>query len=78
MDDDSLCLEYLILPEQFRGEVCKGLRPDFVAQVLKDAGCLKHERDRLTSSARLPGVGKSKVFHILPSIFSVDVEGLEA
>ena len=78
MDDESLSLEYLVLPEQFRTEMCKGLRPDFVAQVLKDAGCLKHERDRLTNSARLPGIGKTKVFHILPSIFSVDVEALES
>lgn len=77
MDDDSPSLEYLVLPEQFRGEVCKGLRPDFVAQVLKDAGCLKHERERLTVSHRLPGIGKGKVFHILPTIFSVDVEAME-
>lgn len=78
MDDDSLSLEYLVLPEQFRGEVCKGLRPDFVAQVLKDAGCLNHEKGRLTRNHRLPGMGSTKVFHILPTIFSVDVEGLEA
>lgn len=77
-DDEGLSLEYLVLPEQFRTEMCKGLRPDFVAQVLKDAGCLKHERDRLTNSARLPGIGKTKIFHILPSIFSVDVEALES
>lgn len=78
MDDESLTLEYLVLPEQFRTEICKGLKPEFVAQVLKDAGCLKHERDRLTNSARLPGMGKTKVFHILPAIFSVDVENLES
>ena len=78
MDDDSLSLEYLVLPEQFRAEVCKGLRPDFVAQVLKDAGCLNHEKGRLTRNHRLPGMGSTKVFHILPAIFSVDVEGMEA
>lgn len=77
LDDDTLSLEYLVFPEQFRAEVCKGLRADFVAQVLKDAGCLKHERERLTVSHRLPGIGKGKVFHILPTIFSVDVEAME-
>lgn len=66
---EGFLVEYLILPEAFRSEVCKGLDPQFVARVLSEAGCLKCERDRLTIKHRLPGIGKAPVFHVLPTIF---------
>jgi putative DNA primase/helicase len=71
---DAALVEYLIFPEQFKTEVCKGLDHAFVARVLKEAGCLKHERDRLTMKHRIKGIGLAPVFHILPSVFS-DVVG---
>lgn len=65
---DHGLFEYFVFPEAFKNEVCKGLNPDFVARVLKEAGHLKHDRDRYTCKPRLPGIGLSRVFHILPSI----------
>jgi putative DNA primase/helicase len=68
--DDAL-IEYLVFPEAFKRDVCKGLDARFVAGVLREAGHLKHEPGRETVRHRLPGTGriKSPVFHILPTIF---------
>ncbi|MEX8518260.1 MAG: DUF927 domain-containing protein [Leptothrix sp. (in: b-proteobacteria)] len=67
---DAGLIEYLVMPEAFKHEVCKGLDAHFVAKVLKEAGCLKHESGRDTIRQRLPGIGKAPVFHILPSVFA--------
>jgi putative DNA primase/helicase len=66
---DTALVEYMIFPEAFKNEVCKGLDAHFVARVLKDQGMLKHERDRLTFKHRVPGIGNTPVFHILPAVF---------
>jgi putative DNA primase/helicase len=62
-------VEYLIFPEAWRTEVCKGFDADAVAKVMRTRGYIKHEPDRLTIKHRLPGMGKTTVFHVLPSIF---------
>jgi putative DNA primase/helicase len=67
---DEALIEYLIFPEAFKAEVCKGLDAGFVARVLKEEGHLRHDRDRLTAKHRIKGVGLSSVFHLLPSIMS--------
>ncbi|HMW21964.1 MAG TPA: DUF927 domain-containing protein [Burkholderiaceae bacterium] len=72
---DAHLVEYMILPEAFRNEVCKGLDAPFVAKVLKDAGHLKTDRDRLTHKLRAPGMGNTPLFHVLPSVF--DAAGAE-
>lgn len=66
--------EFLVFPEAFKREVCKGFDPDAVATLLRDRGHLKHQKDRLTDRQRLPGHGKDKVpvYRILPSIFIDD------
>lgn len=63
-------VEYLILPEAFRREVCKGFDSHAVARMLKNRGHLRHESDRLTNQQRLPGIGKAPCFHIKASIMS--------
>ena len=62
-------VEYLIFPEAFRNEVCKGLDSRAVAELLRKRGHLKHEKDRLTIKHRLPGMDKVPVYHLKPSIF---------
>ena len=63
-------VEYLIFPEQFKREVCKGEDFDAVAKVLRDRGHLKHESGRYTSRQRLPGFDdKMPVYLVKPSIF---------
>lgn len=65
-------VEYLVLQEAFRGKVCRGFDPRAVAELLRQRGHLKHEKDRLMIKHRLPGFGKEKtpVYHIKSSIFS--------
>ena len=67
-------IEYMILPETFRREVCKGVDAKAVAELLRRRGHLIHEKDRLTNKQRLPGMGKSPVpvYHVRPSIFGDD------
>ncbi len=64
--------EYLILPEAFKRDLCKGFDPEMVARVLKRNGHLQHEADRLTRPERIPGLGRIRVYRINPSILSAD------
>ena len=71
----SAQVEYLVLPEAFRRDVCRGFDPHAVAEVLRKRGHLVHEKDRLTNKQRLPGMSGPKktpvpCYHIKPSIFS--------
>jgi putative DNA primase/helicase len=72
VEQRAALVEYMILPEAFRREVCKGFDPNAVADVLRKRGHLLHQRDRLTAKQRLPGMGKDPVpcYHIKPSIFA--------
>jgi putative DNA primase/helicase len=69
-DGYSAQVEFLILPEVFRGEVCVGFDAEAVARLLRDRGHLAHEADRLTIKHRLPGIGKAACYHIKPGIFA--------
>jgi len=68
-------VEYMILPEAFRRDVCKGFDPAAVAEALRNRGHLIHQKDRLTSKQRLPGLGKDPVpcYHVKPSIFNDEI-----
>ena len=61
--------EYMVLPEAFKRDVCKGFEAASVAALLRSRGHLIHERDRLTVKHRLPGIGKAPVYHIKTSVF---------
>lgn len=63
--------EYLIFPEVWRGEVCKGHDPAVVARILAKRGALHATDDgRLARSLTLPGEGKRRVYHVLPTIWA--------
>lgn len=62
-------VEFMVLPEAFRRDVCKGFDPAALAALLRRRGHLIHEADRLTVKQRLPGMGKAACYHIKPSIF---------
>ncbi len=65
--------EYLILPEAFRREVCKGFDPKAAIRVLRDAGWLVPGGDgRPTRSERVSGYGTVRVFLLRPSFLSGD------
>lgn len=55
--------EYLVLPEVFKNEVCKGLNAKAVTKALTDAGWLKPgEGGRLAKKERLPGMGPTRCY----------------
>ncbi len=67
-------IEYMILPEQFRTEICKGHDYKAVTKLLRDRGCLLSERNKLTNKYRVPGAGKPvPVFHLTAKILEIEL-----
>lgn len=63
--------EYLIFPQVWSGEVCKGFDPAVVARLLIRRGALKSGDDgRPARSLTLPGEGKRRVYNITPHVWS--------
>jgi len=69
---EGVSVEYFILPEVFRAEVCQGFDADAVCRVLAEHQCLVSESGRHTVSARLPGLGNARCYRIPPAIFALD------
>lgn len=68
---EHLETEFFIFPEVWKNEVCKGHDASAVAYLLSKRGALKPADDaRMARSLSLPGEGKRRVYHILPSIWS--------
>jgi uncharacterized protein (DUF927 family) len=63
--------EYLIFPQVWTGEVCKGFEPAAAARLLMKRGALKPADDgRPARSLTLPGEGKRRVYNVLPAIWA--------
>ncbi|URI11434.1 hypothetical protein MW290_21050 [Aquincola tertiaricarbonis] len=65
-------VEYMVLPEAFKREMCKGFDHNAVAAILRAAGHLRTDGQRFTNRVRLPGMGKVAVYHFKPSIFTTE------
>ena len=62
---------FLILPGVWRGEVCAGLDPQHVANVLLRRGFLERgEGGRPTTKPRIPGIGPTRVYAVRASILA--------
>ncbi|HJS85712.1 MAG TPA: DUF927 domain-containing protein [Acetobacteraceae bacterium] len=71
--DDGDRWEYLILPETWKAEVCKGLDPKRAAQVLAARGLLAVEgKGHLTVKRRLPDLGQPRVYAVQGAILAGD------
>ena len=67
-------VEYFVLAEVFRSEICQGFDPQAVARVLLEHGCLTvKEEGRLNVKERLPGIGNARCYRISPAIFKLDL-----
>jgi putative DNA primase/helicase len=66
--DPDGAMEYLILRETFRREVCAGYDYRTVARVLEDRGYLERQSPALTKKLRLPKIGDIRVFCVRSSI----------
>ena len=74
-EDNGASMEFYVLPEVFKRDMCKGFDYRDVAKVLKGHGFIKTDEGRITLTHRLPMVGKTRCFLILPSIFEHEGEG---
>lgn len=72
-DAEDVAVEFFVLSESFRNEVCKGFDPDSVCRVLLEHGCLLTKEDgRFNISQRLPALGPTRCYRISPAIFEVE------
>ena len=74
--EDDERWEYLVLPETWKGEVCRGLDAKRVADLLAGRGVLlgATSRDRSTS-VTIPGEGKRRVYRVSGAILGGDAKG---
>ncbi len=61
--------EFLIMPESFRKEICKGFDFKFVAKELNARGFLVCDKDKNQKTERLPEIGIQKVYAVSSRIF---------
>ncbi len=64
--------EYLILPEVFKTEVCKGYNYRAVVKEVEKRGFLVRDRENLTIKPRLPELGSVRVYCIRAAILDGD------
>ena len=73
VDGEDTSVEYFILPEVYRSEVCQGLDYQAVARVLLEHGALLPSAGRaFDCKQRLPGLGLSNCYRIPPALFALD------
>ena len=71
---EGVTVEYFVLPEVFKGELCQGFDPQAVARVLLEHECLtRKEEGRFTIKERLPGMGPTWCYRIPARIFELDL-----
>lgn len=66
-------VEFIVLREVFRKEMCQGFDPEAESKLLQRRQHLVHEPDRLALKHWLPGIGKAPCFRIRPTIFCDDL-----
>ncbi|MFC7408891.1 DUF927 domain-containing protein [Hydrogenophaga atypica] len=71
---EGVSVEYFVLSEVFKGELCQGFDAQAVAAVLAEHGCLVvKEKGRHSVKERLPGVGLARCYRITANIFDLDL-----
>lgn len=63
-------IEFYVLPEVFKSEVCKGHDYRAVARLLVDRGCLETEGRGHTRKERLPGMGNTRCYRINANLWA--------
>lgn len=71
---EEVSLEYFVLPEVFRAELCRGFDHKAMCKVLLAHGCIKPGKGReYDAKHRLPGLGPAWCYHFTPAIMELDV-----
>ena len=74
-EGNGASLEFYVLPEVFKRDMCKGFDFRDVGKVLKQHGFIKTDEGRHTLTHRLPMLGKTRCYLVLPTIFEYECEG---
>lgn len=61
-------IEFFVLPEIFKTEICRGFDHKAVAHLLAERGYLLKEGQSYTRKERLPGVGNARCYRITPNL----------
>lgn len=70
----DVSVEYFVLAETFKAEVCQGFEAQAVCRVLVEHGALTPDKGRaFDCKPRLPGMGTSRCYRIPPAIFELDL-----
>ncbi len=65
--------EFFVLPTVFRDELCKGLDHRAVVRTLIEQNILTVDAEgRPDRLIRIPGAGRARVYHVLPTVFELD------
>jgi putative DNA primase/helicase len=73
LDAESILVEYLVSPDIFRNEICKGFDHRAVSKLLSARGFLKVDAEgRADIKTRIPGMGAPRFYCIQPAIFNGD------
>lgn len=71
---EDMQVEFFVLPEVFRNEVCNGYDYTAVCSVLLQYGCLKPGKGRsYDDKQRLPGLGQARCYRITSAIYELEV-----
>jgi putative DNA primase/helicase len=74
VDGEDTSVEYFILPEVFRSEVCQGFDYRAVCKGLLEHGCLIPDGNRpFDCRPRLPVLGLTSCYRIPAAIFALDL-----
>lgn len=73
-DGESTSVEYFVLPEVFRSEMCQGFDYQAVCRTLLERGALVPDKGRpFDCRTRLPGHGMANCYRISPALFALDM-----
>lgn len=71
---EEVSVEYFVLSEVFKSELCQGFDPQAVARVLLAYECLIPDKGRaFDCKPRLPGMGSTRCYRIPARIFDLDL-----
>ena len=71
---EGVSVEYFVLPEVFRAEICKGFDYRAVCKILLQHGCLQPANGReYDCKPRLPGIGNAWCYHVTPAIMELEL-----
>lgn len=74
LDGESSSVEYFVLPEVFRSEVCHGFDYQAMCRALLERGCLQPDKGRpFDCKPRLPGIGPTACYRITSELMALDL-----